>query len=90
MSQVHKTYKKRIIVINRARLIIFISMLLILIYPAIMFAVGRPSNDIRKLILKYMWNLGILLGIAKTYLPSETDIRDYINNIKKPIIYILL
>ena len=84
MSQVHKTYKKRIIVINRARLIIFISMLLILIYPAIMFAVGRPSNDIQETYIKVYVEPGdTLWSIAKTYLPSETDIRDYINNIKK-------
>lgn len=84
MNSIHKTYKKRIRVINRARFIIFISILLIFIFPAIMFAIGKSLNTIQETYVKVYVEPGdTLWSIAKSYLPSKTDIRDYIHSIKK-------
>jgi LysM repeat protein len=49
-----------------------------------MFAVGKPSNNIQETYIKVYIEPGdTLWSIAKTYLPSRTDIRDYIHSIKK-------
>lgn len=49
-----------------------------------MFAVDRPSNNIQETYIKVYVEPGdTLWNIAKNYLPSKTDIRDYIHSIKK-------
>ena len=84
MSHVNKKYKKKIRVINKARLILFIALLLIILYPAIMFAVGKPSDQVQKTYVKVYIEPGdTLWSIAQSYLPSKTDIRDFIHSIKK-------
>lgn len=83
MKQLLKIQRKKIRVINRVRLGISISILLIILCPAIMFAFDEPHN---KTDLSYI-NVYIepgdtLWGIAKANLPPKTDIRDFIHEIK--------
>lgn len=84
MSQIHRQHRKRIRVVNRGRLAIFISILLIITYPAIMFAIDKPSSDLssKSFIKVYIEPGDTLWGIAKANLPPKTDIRDFVHEIK--------
>ena len=83
MYQTHKRYNKRIKVISKVRLIIFISILLLIIYPAILLAVGNPSNKQDSFIRVYIEAGDTLWDIARANLPPRTDIRDFVYRIKK-------
>ena len=83
MTQIHKKYKRRFQVVNKMRLVICLSILLVIIYPAIMFAVDKPTAIREKSFISvYIEHGDTLWNIAKANLPPKTDIRDFIYEIK--------
>ncbi|HZJ58179.1 MAG TPA: LysM peptidoglycan-binding domain-containing protein [Clostridia bacterium] len=83
MSPLHRNQKKKIKVTNKARLSIFISILLVVLYPAMMFAIDKPHNKIAPSFINVYIEPGdTLWDIAKANLPPKTDIRDFIHEIK--------
>ncbi len=83
MKQIHKQCNKKIKVANKARFALFISILMLIAYPAIMLAMDKPTNNQEISFLKvYIEQGDTLWDIAKANLPPKTDIRDFIYEIK--------
>lgn len=74
---------KKIVVANKIRLAIFISILLIIISPVILLAIDKPAIDKDQSFMKIYVEPGdTLWGIAQVNLPPKTDIRQFIHRIK--------
>lgn len=71
-------------VVNKVRLIVSISLVLLVICPAIMFAVDRPVTNWKEesFVHVYIESGDTLWAIAQKNLPVKTDIRSFVNKIK--------
>lgn len=84
MTILQNKSRRRLRVVNKARLTIFVALTLLIISPAILFAMDRPIPAMPdELFIRVHVEEGdTLWRIAQDYLPANTDIRSFINKIK--------
>lgn len=83
MNSIHKNHRRKIRIASKKRFTIFISILLMLAFPAIMFAIDKPPSTKNQDFIKVYIEPGdTLWGIAKTNLPPRMDIREFVHDIK--------
>lgn len=83
MRGLYKKRRRKIKVVNKRRLSIFISILLVITYPAIMLAMEKPAKSKNESFINvYIEQGDTLWDIAKENLPPKTDIRNFVHQIK--------
>ena len=79
-----RNFRRRFKIVSKTRFCIFLASVWLLICPVISLAMDYQKNQVHKSYIKvYVEKGDTLWDIAKRTLPENTDIRNYIQDIKK-------